>query len=699
MYKKKIAVRAMTAIAAGALLASNVMVAGAAGTDKNHSTELVLEETKPDNDTEVESKAPTDEDENDVSEETGDTAKDEAASDGASDTTGATGEEGGVINTEADSTESSESAGADVNPTEEETTKAEEDNQQATVLRAPAKKNVAAKEVANVVAKDGNETVERITVKLGDDNVTESENGGYVVDLSEFKKKVAAKGYDVTVITDELQVTAEEFEDGGRKVSIQVTKTVAAKEVATVVAKDGEETVESITAKIDDKNVTKSEEGMYMVDLSELKKAVAAKGYDVTSIPDVLTVTEEEVEQGGRLVSFEVTKTVAAKEVANIVAKDGEETVESITAKVDDKNVTKSEEGMYMVDLSELKKAVAAKGYDVTSIPDVLTVTEEEVEQGGRLVSFEVTKTVAAKVVANVVAKDDEETVESITAKIDDKNVTQSEEGVYMVDLSELKKAVEAKGYDVTSIPDVLTVTAAEVEQGGRLVSFEVKKSEEPAPAEKVKITVNFVDKDGNSIPGKDSIVWVDRDAARVTADQLKALLPDDYELASDADLTIKDNAVTVKLEKTKTDDGNHGNGGGGSHSGGSSGGSGSRVGAAYGSSVLTNGNWHQLDDQRWEYNFTDGTKARNGWYVLSWQDRDDWYYFDADGYLVSGWYTDANGVKYYLHAQHDGTFGRMYTGWNKVDGAWQHFNDNTEQGVYGAWEQGAPVPAELANL
>ncbi|MGN0482581.1 MAG: hypothetical protein ACI4HI_03420 [Lachnospiraceae bacterium] len=89
---------------------------------------------------------------------------------------------------------------------------------------------------------------------------------------------------------------------------------------------------------------------------------------------------------------------------------------------------------------------------------------------------------------------------------------------------------------------------------------------------------------------------------------------------------------------------------------------------------------------------------SKAGWYQLVWNGVSEWYYFNANGDLISGWFMDVDGNKYYLHTLHDGNFGRMYTGWNIVDGKWQFFNDDPAAGKIGVWMEGKEVPAELVN-
>ena len=96
-----------------------------------------------------------------------------------------------------------------------------------------------------------------------------------------------------------------------------------------------------------------------------------------------------------------------------------------------------------------------------------------------------------------------------------------------------------------------------------------------------------------------------------------------------------------------------------------------------------------------WWYSYSDNTYAKSGWYSSVEQGKTDWYYFADNGYLVSGWFEN-DGKKYYLHTEHDGTFGKMYTGWNKIGDQWYYFSE--AEGSVGALVEGAEVPAELLN-
>lgn len=130
--------------------------------------------------------------------------------------------------------------------------------------------------------------------------------------------------------------------------------------------------------------------------------------------------------------------------------------------------------------------------------------------------------------------------------------------------------------------------------------------------------------------------------------------------------------------------------------SGGSSSGSGSYGStsstASTGSIVVggvtaVKGTWSQAVDGTWS--FMAGEKQyRNEWAFVynpyanaaAGQSVVDWFRFDENGKMVTGWYVDTDGNRYYLNESSDGTLGRMFTGWNQIKGAdgqarWYYFN------------------------
>ena len=111
----------------------------------------------------------------------------------------------------------------------------------------------------------------------------------------------------------------------------------------------------------------------------------------------------------------------------------------------------------------------------------------------------------------------------------------------------------------------------------------------------------------------------------------------------------------------------------GGSSSGGGGGSSRSVIGSAMSPNFDSAGTWIQ-DSTGWWYQNKDGSYPAACWQLLTYNGTSEWYHFDEKGYMQTGWFTDTDGNRYYLHAVSDGTRGRMYTGWNLIDGVWYYF-------------------------
>lgn len=130
----------------------------------------------------------------------------------------------------------------------------------------------------------------------------------------------------------------------------------------------------------------------------------------------------------------------------------------------------------------------------------------------------------------------------------------------------------------------------------------------------------------------------------------------------------------------------------GGSSSGGGGGGSSrSVIGSAMSPNSDSAGTWIQ-DSTGWWYQNKDGSYPAACWQLLTYNGTSDWYHFDEKGYMQTGWFTDTDGNRYYLHAVSDGTRGRMYTGWNLIDGVWYYFNP-TSDGTKGALFMNRQMP------
>lgn len=105
---------------------------------------------------------------------------------------------------------------------------------------------------------------------------------------------------------------------------------------------------------------------------------------------------------------------------------------------------------------------------------------------------------------------------------------------------------------------------------------------------------------------------------------------------------------------------------GGGSSSGGGG-------GRGYSSTAAK---WIQ-DSMGWRYQASDGTWPVNTWKSLLWNNTMQWYRFNPQGYMVSGWFTDVDGNKYFMHNIPDGQQGHMYTDWHQIEGKWYYFRTN----------------------
>jgi len=82
-------------------------------------------------------------------------------------------------------------------------------------------------------------------------------------------------------------------------------------------------------------------------------------------------------------------------------------------------------------------------------------------------------------------------------------------------------------------------------------------------------------------------------------------------------------------------------------------------------------------------------------WVQLEYNNKNDWYYFDENGYMKTDWVL-WNGRQYYLNPVSDGTQGRMVTGWLFIDSNWCYFNEVSD-GVLGAFVQDADnIPGSI---
>lgn len=91
--------------------------------------------------------------------------------------------------------------------------------------------------------------------------------------------------------------------------------------------------------------------------------------------------------------------------------------------------------------------------------------------------------------------------------------------------------------------------------------------------------------------------------------------------------------------------------------------------------SYAVSGTWKQDEDGSWTFSDSSGKSFQTAWgyirnpYVSGGQSSYDWFRFDENGKLLTGWFTDpADGNTYYLNPASDGRRGAMLTGWHWID-------------------------------
>lgn len=132
-------------------------------------------------------------------------------------------------------------------------------------------------------------------------------------------------------------------------------------------------------------------------------------------------------------------------------------------------------------------------------------------------------------------------------------------------------------------------------------------------------------------------------------------------------------------IDNTKSSSGNSSFGGGAS--------SGSSTGitpsgtarSSQGDVGALSGIWTQAADGRWlftaERTYVNEWAYINNPYAGALQPKASWFRFDANGYMVTGWFLDGDGNWYYLNPLSDGTKGKMIEGWHQIQGEWYYFN------------------------
>ena len=144
------------------------------------------------------------------------------------------------------------------------------------------------------------------------------------------------------------------------------------------------------------------------------------------------------------------------------------------------------------------------------------------------------------------------------------------------------------------------------------------------------------------------------------------------------------------------------GGGSSGGHGGLGAAGKSKTLGAQTPIAVGISGNWelinpeeakNNLDNSKWIFKLNSGERV-TGWQKLSYtyegRTKEEWYHFEEDGIMDSGWFLDRVTNKwYYLSMNHDGFFGEMIKGWHHDpdDGRW-YFLDRADGHMHISWDK-----------
>lgn len=165
-------------------------------------------------------------------------------------------------------------------------------------------------------------------------------------------------------------------------------------------------------------------------------------------------------------------------------------------------------------------------------------------------------------------------------------------------------------------------------------------------------------------------------------------------------EITLADTVIPKK----KPQGGGSGGGGGSSSGGGSGSGSNKKpvISAAANKNLpeyVVTGTWTCPNGQ-WMFVDKNGVAFKSRWAAVenpyantaAGQAPFDWFYFDENGAMKTGWHQE-QGLWYYLNPASDGTQGCMLIGWQQIDGKWYYLNpvsDGTKGAmVTDAWIDG----------
>ena len=214
------------------------------------------------------------------------------------------------------------------------------------------------------------------------------------------------------------------------------------------------------------------------------------------------------------------------------------------------------------------------------------------------------------------------------------------------------------------------------------------------------------VSADGTIRPVQDAgLEWIKKACVSPYTGTIQAVITGTDATGSDS--TVVTLKITVSDQTTyssSSSSGGGGGGGGGSHSSKTVATSGTTPAASSLPEYVVRGTWTETEQHKWT--FCDDTRT----YASEWaaiynpyadktkgQQEYDWFRFDESGYMVTGWFTDVDGNRYYLNPVSDGTQGRMVTGWYWIDGMCYYFNPVSD-GTRGAMKRNCEIDGYQLN-
>ena len=373
-------------------------------------------------------------------------------------------------------------------------------------------------------------------------------------------------------------------------------------------------------------SVTKNADGTYTVKAVKAglcKVTASAKkdseGTIELSIPVTVTDTTKQIEASSGTVQIDIS-TVEKEEPSQIIEK----------AKAGGLPLADLPEEQLGELISQIEELQTAAMNAIVNNTAVQTAATSGFDNAGNLEELGVPKGVAVEIYPKQVLKD---VTVSLTAKV--KTVVDETTGETK-EVTEYVPVITSVTFDITPFMKGAGSSAAEKSLAGLTGRFTFRI---PIPAG-VSATARYVKVDHEN-------------------DATKSYVPIQEENGDKyADLTVTHfSSFKLDFVDSKPTTPSRGGGGGGSSK-----------------TTSSTGKWVQ-NTTGWWYQYADNTWPAASWlYIGGFANGTQWCHFDAAGYLQTGWFTDTDGQRYYLHPLGDGTRGYMYTGWHEIDGKWYYF-------------------------